>query len=161
MSKMQKNCWPKSNNLNNKSNPFHHSFRHRKKTLRLLIEISISVSKWRCDCVISIASATQALTLYRVRAEGACSLCRAKTTSRSNTIKHSSNYNQSLLRRHLFDRYSIVFHSFSLSEREKWGKHIGKRYDKERRNIVSGRLTEERWEQLCDTFGTMTKDGER
>jgi hypothetical protein len=33
----------------------------------------------------------------------------------------------SLKRRHLFDRYSIVFHSFSVSERENDGKHIGKR----------------------------------
>ena len=38
-------------------------------------------------------------------------------------------------RRHLFARYSIVFPFFSVSQREKWGKHIGKRYDKERRNI--------------------------
>jgi hypothetical protein len=30
-------------------------------------------------------------------------------------------------RRHLFARYSIVFHSFSVSEREKRGKHIEKR----------------------------------
>ena len=29
--------------------------------------------------------------------------------------------------RHLFARYSIVFPSFSVSEREKRGKHIGKR----------------------------------
>jgi hypothetical protein len=37
-------------------------------------------------------------------------------------------------RRHLFARYSIVFHSFSVSQRENDGKHIEKRYDKERRN---------------------------
>ena len=74
-------------------------------------------------------------------------------------------YNQvvdaTIKRRHLFDRYSIVFPSFSLSQREKRGKHIGKRYDEERRNIEPGRHTEERWGQICDTIGTLRKDGVR
>jgi hypothetical protein len=46
----------------------------------------------------------------------------------------STQYVETIKRRHLFDRYSIVFHSFSVSERENDGKHIEKRYDKERRN---------------------------
>jgi hypothetical protein len=62
-------------------------------------------------------------------------------------------------RRHLFDRYSIVFPFFSVSQRENDGKHIEKRYDKERRNIEPGRLTEERWGQICDTIGTLRKVG--
>ena len=36
-------------------------------------------------------------------------------------------YVETIKRRHLFDRYSIVFHSFSLSQRENEWKHIEKR----------------------------------
>ena len=45
-----------------------------------------------------------------------------------------TQYVETIKRRHLFARYSIVFHSFSVSQRENDGKHIEKRYDKERRN---------------------------
>ena len=62
---------------------------------------------WLLDCLSDLtAPATQELPLYRVRAEGACSLCRAKTTSRSNTIKHSSNHSSVVI-------YSLVIRSFS------------------------------------------------
>ena len=52
-----------------------------------------------------------------------------------------NQYVETIKRRHLFVRYSIVFPSFSLSQREKWRKHIEKRYDKERRNIEPERHT--------------------
>ena len=39
----------------------------------------------------------------------------------------STQHVETIKRRHLFDRYSIVFHSFSVSERENDGKNIGKR----------------------------------
>ena len=48
------------------------------------------------------------------------------------------------MHRHLFVPYSLVFPFVSLSEREKRGKHIEKRYDKERRNIEPGRCIEVR-----------------
>ena len=70
-------------------------------------------------------------------------------------------YNQSLMQPSSVVIYSIVIRSFSLSQREKRGKHIGKRYDEERRNIEPGRHTEERWGQICDTIGTLRKDGVR
>ena len=46
-----------------------------------------------------------------------------------------TQYVKTIKRRHLFARYSIVFPFFSVSQRENDGKHIEKRYDKERRNI--------------------------
>ena len=68
----------------------------------------------------------------------------------------STQYVETIKRRHLFDRYSIVFHSFSVSQREKWGKHIEKQYDKERPNTGPWKHTEERWGQMYDNIGTLT-----
>ena len=64
-----------------------------------------------------------------------------------------------MMRPHLFDRYSIVFPFVSVSQREKGGKHIGKRYDKERRYIEPRKHTEERWGQIRDNIGTLRKVG--
>ena len=80
-------------------------------------------------------------------------------TEEHSLLIEPTQYVETIKRRHLFDRYSIVFHSFSVSEREKWGKHIEKQYDKERRNTGPGRLTEERWGQIYDIIGTLTEDG--
>jgi hypothetical protein len=49
------------------------------------------------------------------------------TASATQALTHSSIHAISLKRRHLFDRYSIVFPFFSVSQRENDGKHIGKR----------------------------------
>ena len=74
---------------------------------------------WLLDCLSDLtAPATQELPLYRVRAEGACSLCRAKTTSRSNTIKHSSNHSRVVI-------YSLVIRSFSTLFPFQKGKNEG------------------------------------
>ena len=64
-------------------------------------------------------------------------------------------FDLTIKRRHLFVRYSIVFPSFSVSEREKWGKHIEKRYDKERRNSEPGRHTDVHWGKYATLFGTL------
>ena len=66
-----------------------------------------------------------------------------RQSSNKQLLTQSNQNNQTMMmRRHLFARYSLVFHSFSVSERENDGKHIGKRQDKERRNIEPRRRTE-------------------